>query len=67
MDFKIVDERGEEEVEPKNPIKISLRELSEDEAKEALQEWTACGVSETWTKVVRNRGCKAWTFAILVT
>lgn len=29
MNFKTVDDRGEEEVEPKAPIRISLRELTE--------------------------------------
>lgn len=29
MNYKVVDERGDEEVEPKSPIKISLRELTE--------------------------------------
>src|SRR5260370_15414105 len=37
MNFKIVDERGEEEVEPKTPIKIGLHELSEAEAKAAIK------------------------------
>ena len=39
MNFKNVDDRGDEEVEPKTPIKISLRELTEHQAKEALNEW----------------------------
>src|SRR5438132_11906701 len=34
MNFTTVDERGDEEVEPKNPIKISLRGLTEDQAKQ---------------------------------
>lgn len=37
MDFKQVDERGEEQVEARNPIKIGLRELSEAQAKQALR------------------------------
>src|SRR5713101_4538197 len=39
MNYKTVDDRGDEEVEPKTPIKISLHELSETEAKDALKEW----------------------------
>src|SRR5579872_5542254 len=38
MDFRAVDERGDEEVEPKTPIKISLRELNEVQAKQALSD-----------------------------
>src|SRR2546426_2298744 len=41
MDFSVVDERGDEEVEPKTPITIALRELTADEAKRALAKWMA--------------------------
>jgi hypothetical protein len=66
MNFKDVDNRGEEEVEPKSPIKISLRELNEVQAKQALKNWTD-------TNTFRNSGFKlfgpgaseSWTFAIL--
>ena len=34
MDFKIVDNRGEDEIEPRAPIKIGLRLLTEEQAKE---------------------------------
>ncbi|MBI5866945.1 MAG: ATP-binding protein [candidate division Zixibacteria bacterium] len=40
MNFRTVDDRGGEEIEPKTPIKISLRELTEEEAKNALKSWT---------------------------
>ncbi len=66
MDFKVVDERGEEEVEPKNPIKISLRELTENEAKEALQEWTSIAAfQKPGLKLFGTGAARAWTFAIL--
>jgi HSP90 family molecular chaperone len=66
MNFKTVDERGEEEVEPKNPIKISLRELTENQARDALKDWTeaaafkACGL-----KLFGAGAPTSWTFAIL--
>jgi Histidine kinase-, DNA gyrase B-, and HSP90-like ATPase len=66
MNFKTVDERGEEEVEPKNPIKISLRELTENQAHDALKDWTeaaafkACGL-----KLFGAGAPTLWTFAIL--
>jgi HSP90 family molecular chaperone len=37
MNFKDVDARGDEEIEPKSPIKIGLRELTEEQAKEVLK------------------------------
>jgi HSP90 family molecular chaperone len=40
MDFRDVDRRGEVEVEPRTPIKIILRQLSKEQAKKVLKEWT---------------------------
>ena len=40
MDFGAIDKRVEREVEPTTPIKIPLRELSEEQAKQALKQWT---------------------------
>lgn len=40
MDYTKIDTRIGQEVEPKAPIKIPLRELNEEEAKEALKPWT---------------------------
>lgn len=66
MDFRVVDQRGDEEVEPKNPIKIALRTLSEDEAKKALSDWLssadfkACSFSLFGAKAPES-----WTFAVL--
>ena len=66
MNFKTVDDRGDEEVEPRSPIKISLRELTEDQAKQALRTWMGttafrkCGF-----KLFGAGAAKSWTFAIL--
>src|SRR6185295_80928 len=43
MDFGKVDARGDEDVEPKTPIRIGLHELTDDEAKQALGPWTSTG------------------------
>jgi len=40
MDFKVVDDRGEEEIKPRTPVRIALRLLTEREAKESLKPWT---------------------------
>jgi hypothetical protein len=40
MDFGSIDKRVDREVEPKTPIKIPLRQLSEAQAKSALEQWT---------------------------
>ena len=66
MNFKTVDDRGEEEVEPKAPIRISLHELSEAEAKSALKQWTDTpAFSKSGLKLFGQGSPKSWTFAIL--
>lgn len=66
MNFKAVDDRGDEEIEPKTPIRISLRGLTEDQAKQALKDWTGgaafkkCGIA-----LFGAGSAKSWTFAIL--
>jgi hypothetical protein len=66
MDFKIVDERGEKEIEPKTPIKIALRELNEVEAKKALKAWTDSNAFKNCKFSLFGSGSiKSWTFAIL--
>lgn len=66
MHFRTVDERGEEEVEPKTPIKISLRELTEEHAKQALKDWTdTTAFQECGIKMFGKGAAKSWTFAIL--
>jgi hypothetical protein len=66
MNFKAVDDRGEEEVEPKTPIKISLHELSETEARDALKEWTDTpAFLKSGLKLFGPGAAKSWTFAIL--
>lgn len=66
MNFKTVDDRGDEEVEPKNPIKISLRELTENQAREALKDWTEAAAFKTCgLKLFGAGAAKSWTFAIL--
>lgn len=66
MNFKDVDKRGDEEVEPKTPIKIGLRELNEDQAKQALKDWTgAAPFQKCGIKLFGTSAPKSWTFAIL--
>ncbi len=66
MNFKTVDDRGDEEVEPKTPIKISLRELTEDQTKQALKDWTGVAAFQNCGLRLFGTGAeKSWTFAIL--
>lgn len=66
MDFKTVDEIGDEEVEPKSPIKISLRELNENDAKQALKEWVGTAAfRKSEIKLFGTGASRSWTLAIL--
>jgi hypothetical protein len=66
MSFKEVDDRGDEEVEPKTAIKISLRALTEDQAMQALKEWTdTVAFQKCGFKLFGTSAATSWTFAIL--
>jgi len=66
MNFAEVDNRGDADIEPKSPIKIALRELTEEQAKAALKQWLDlppfknCGFT-----LFDRRKTNSWTFAIL--
>jgi hypothetical protein len=66
MNSKTVDDRGDEKVEPKTPIKISLHEFTEAEAKSALKSWTDTPVFfKSGIGLFGSGTAKSWTFAIL--
>jgi hypothetical protein len=66
MDFSTVDKLGDEEVEPKKPVQISLRKLTEQQAKTALAAWTGLpAFRNSGVKLFGTGSAKSWTFAIL--
>jgi len=66
MNFRDVDDRGDEEVEPKTPIRISLRELTEDQAKAALNDWVgAARLRESGFTLFGSNAASSWTFSLL--
>jgi hypothetical protein len=66
MNFRDVDSRGDEEIEPKSPIRIGLRQLTEEQAKEALKPWTdSKAFKSSGAKLFGGKASAAWTFAIL--
>jgi hypothetical protein len=66
MDFKVVDDRGETEVEPKTPVRIGLRQLTEAQAKDALRAWTGTSAFKTSNMKLFGAGAaESWTFAVL--
>src|SRR6266545_1120213 len=66
MAFSAIDKRVEREIEPKTPIKIPLRELSESEAKEALKVWTETPAFKAMGMPLFGKGAPpSWTVAIM--
>src|SRR6202051_3743331 len=65
MDYNAIDRRVGE-VEPKTPITIALRELTEDQAKEAVSTWTnTSAFKASGMKLFGKSAPKAWTMAIM--
>jgi hypothetical protein len=66
MDFTAIDSRVAREVEPKAPIQIPLRELTEDEAKQALKQWTDTKAFKASGMALFGRTAPAsWTVAVM--
>ncbi len=66
MDYKRIDKRVEQGVEPKTPIRIALRELTEKDAKSALVTWTGAATFKACGMKLFGRGAvPSWTFAVL--
>jgi Histidine kinase-, DNA gyrase B-, and HSP90-like ATPase len=66
MDFGAIDKRVDREVEPTTPIKIPLRELSEEQAKEALKQWTETPDFKSTGMALFGKGAPpSWTIAAM--
>jgi hypothetical protein len=66
MDFRKIDRQVEREVEPKAPITIALRELTETEAKQAVSAWTNTAAFKSSRMALFGKGAaNTWTVAIM--
>ncbi len=66
MNFNAIEKRVEKEVEPKTPIRIPLRELSEAEAKQAVSTWTESADFKASGIALFGKGAPAsWTVAVM--
>lgn len=62
MNYQTIDKRtGDTDLEPKTPIKLALRELTEQQAKEALDPW----IKKTDLKLFGKGSLPTWTAAIM--
>lgn len=66
MDYTALDKRVGKEIEPKTPIRIPLRRLTEAEAKRAVGSWTSSAAFKASKIPLFGKGAPAsWTVAIM--
>jgi hypothetical protein len=67
MDYTLIDRRvGQDEIEPKTPIKITLRRLSEPDAKAATKPWAESpAFKKAGMPLFGRRSPASWTVAIM--
>ena len=66
MDYRTIDKRVDREVEPKAPIRLALRELTEVEAKRAVEPWAETkAFKRAGTVLFGDRSPESWTLCIM--
>ena len=68
MDYRTIDRRVVREIEPRVPIRITLRELTTAQAKQAVQPWTSTAAFKAARIVLfgeRNPEPESWTLSIM--
>ena len=66
MDYRTIDKRVEQEIEPRAPIKLTLRELTERQANQAVKPWTGTAAFEAAKTVLfGERSPGSWTLSIM--
>ena len=66
MDYTALDKRVDKEIEPKTPIKIPLRKLTEKQAREAVSVWTDGAAFKASNIALFGKGSSpTWTFAVM--
>ena len=66
MDYRTIDKRVDREVEPKVPIKIALRELTEQQASQAVEPWTGTAAFKAAKMVLfGTKSTESWTLCIM--
>lgn len=66
MDYRTIDKRVDREIEPKAPIRLALRELTEIEAEQAVGPWAeAEAFKRAETDLFGESSPEAWTLCIM--
>ena len=68
MDYSKIDKRLDGGIEPKAPVKIALRELTAEQAEEAVKPWTETAAFQAANMVLfGERSPNSWTVGIMST
>ena len=66
MDYRTIDRRVNGEIEPRMPIRNALRELTAEQAKQAIEPWTGTAAFKAARTVLfGKRSPESWTFSIM--
>ncbi len=66
MDYRMIERRVDQEVESKTPIRLALRELTEQQAKEAVEPWIGTAAFSASRTVLFGTGSPtSWTLSIM--
>lgn len=66
MDYRMIERRVDQEVESKTPIRLALRELTERQAREAVEPWIGTAAFKVAGTVLFGEGSPtSWTLGIM--
>lgn len=66
LDYQAIDTRAGREVEPRTPVKITVRKLNEKQARSALRQWTGATTFTESGAVLFGKGSEdSWTVSIM--
>ncbi len=66
MDYRSIERRVGQEIEPKTPIRLALRRLTAAQAKEAVKQWTGTAAFKAKKTLLFGQGSPgSWTLSIM--
>jgi len=66
MNYQDIERQGGQEIEPKAPIKLALRQLTEEQAQQAVEPWTETAAFGNSGAVLFGQGSpESWTLSIM--
>ena len=66
MDYRTIERRVDQEIEPKAPIRLTLRELTEEQTKQAVEPWNTMQAFKAAKTALFGHGSpRSWTISIM--